>query len=246
MAVCLAPRVIPEEGIFNPTTKTEAWSTLGPVRPFSELQAIIDVVPDAEARRAASSIEIRLHDAGWKRVTVLQGVNGLRDGVEIIPWSPREFGNKELGTPEGDARLRRNLELHGAVSKAADAIVDWLHSFNWYVTRGQEPNPDISPDAVEIKVGLYPPVELIPSPGEKPFAELDAEMQKSREEARVRAEHEQDEKVEEQYKTYPPDMAARARAEWKQMREDEKKMDERYFSQPCRSINPFDPALPVH
>jgi len=245
MAVCLAPRVIPQNSYFNMTTKAVELSSVDPLRPHSGLQAIIDVAQDAEARRAASYIERSLRAAGWRKITVLWNVDGLRDGVEVVPWNPKELGNKELGTPEGDARLQRNLAAYRAVGSAADAIVDWLHSFNWYVTRGNGPNPDIPPDAIEIKVGLYPPVELTPSPGELPFAEIDAEMQKSREEAREKAEREEDEKVEEIYKTYPPYMAAKARAEWKQMREDEKRNEERY-SQPCRLINPFNPALPVY
>ena len=151
-----------------------------------------------------------------------------------------------MGTPEGQARFRRNLDANHAVDQAGEALLDWLHSFNWYATKSGGPNPDIPSDAIEIKVGLYPPVELVPSPGDEPFAEADAEMQKGREEARAKAERELDEKVEEIYKTYPPDMAAKARAEWRQMREEEKIMDERYFSQPCRLINPFNPSLPAH
>lgn len=241
MATCLAPRVIPNESFVNSVTRREELSTLDPVRPFSGLQAIIDFSPDAEARRAAINIERALRAAGWTRVT-RRSADDLKDGVRVIPWSLRFFMDPKVPMEE----QRRNMTAEGLVTKAADAIVDWLHSFNWYVTIGQEPNPDIPSDAIEIKVGLYPPVELISSPGKKFFDEFDAEMQKTQEEAREKADRDLDERVEQQYKTYPPDMAARARAEWKQMRQEQEKVRKRYFSQPCRLINPFDPSLPIH
>jgi hypothetical protein len=238
MSVCLAPRVIPEEGIFNPVTKTETWSTLALVRPFSNLQAIIDVAPDAEARRAASSIEIRLHDAGWKRVTMLQGVDGLKDGVEIIPWSPREFGNKQLGTPEGQARLRRNLEANRAVSQAGEAIRDWLHDFNWIATKSMAPNPDIPTDAIEIRVGLYPAVQFVVPPGDKAFADATAAGNKQREEALEKMRAEDDKEFEDLMKQRSPEGAAKAREAREQTRELVKKWHEQ-DSQPCRLVDPF-------
>jgi hypothetical protein len=238
MAVCLSSRVIPQGGYFNTITKTREWSTVDLLRPHSNLQAIIDVVQDAEARRAASSIETSLRAAGWTKVTVRPGVGDLRDGVEVIPWNPRELGDKGLPAPDSEARLRRNLVLYGVVSNAADAIVYWLHSFFWQATRSQAINPDIPSDAVEIKVGLYPAVQYVAPPGEKVFSDLYAALKNQQEEAREKMEAEQDQKFEELMKYRPPEMAEEARRVRENTRAMEKQMKARYFSQPCRLLNP--------
>jgi hypothetical protein len=239
MAVCLSPRVIPQVGVSNPTDKTQEWSSVDPLRTHSNLQAIIDVAQDAEARRAASNIETSLRHAGWTRVTVRPAVGDLKDGVEVIPWNPPELGERGLSLPDSEVKLNHNLALLRAASSAADAIVDWLHSFSWQATRSQAPNPDIPSDAVEIKVGLYPAVQYVAPPGEKVFSDLDAASNKKRGEAREKMEAERDQKFEEMIRSRTPKRAEEARRARENSRAFEKQLEERYFSQPCRLVNPW-------
>jgi hypothetical protein len=235
MAICLAPRVIPQRGYFNPVTRAADWTTVDALRPYSALQAIIDVVPDAEARRAASNIERSLRTAGWTRVTTLRGVDGLKDGVEVIPWEPRIYGDK----PE--AERNRNLALHGAVSSAADAIVDWLDSFFWHATRSLAPSPDIPSDAIQINVGLYPAVQYAAPPGNGGFSTSEKALRKQQEDAQAKQKAEQDKKFDELMNSRIPEMVERARRERESMAGMERKREERYFSQPCRLVDSFKP-----
>jgi hypothetical protein len=238
MAVCLSPRVIPRLGVSNPVTRNEEWSTVDPLRPHSNLQAIIEVVQDAEARRAASSIETSLRAAGWTRVTIRPPVGDIRDGVEVIPWNPRELGVKDLSDPESRAMQDRNFAQWRAAGSAADAIVDWLHSFFWQAIRSGATNPDIASDSVEIKVGLYPAVQYVPPPGERVFSDLNAASEKQREDALKAMEAEEDQRFEEAIKNRPPERKEEARRARAGARMWEKQFKERYFSQPCRLVNP--------
>lgn len=231
MSVCLAPRVIRNESIIDSVTRTVTWSSLDPVRPYSGFQAIIDVAPDAEARRAAANIENALRAAGWAKVTVLQGVDGLSDGVEVSPWDLPEYGDKP-------AEMDHNLRMHWDVEEAADAVVDLLHSFNWQVERSGGPNADIPSNAMTIKVGLYPAVEFIAPPGGKQFADTEAVIRKSQQEGRQQFKNELEKTFEEHLAKSPPEFRARMRADWDREQEDERKVEERLFSQPCRLVSP--------
>jgi hypothetical protein len=170
---------------------------------------------------------------------VRPAVGDLKDGVEVIPWNPPELGERGLSLPDSEVKLNHNLALLRAASSAADAIVDWLHSFSWQATRSQAPNPDIPSDAVEIKVGLYPAVQYVAPPGEKVFSDLDAASNKKRGEAREKMEAERDQKFEEMIRSRTPKRAEEARRARENSRAFEKQLEERYFSQPCRLVNPW-------
>jgi hypothetical protein len=198
LAVCNAPRVIPFWSISGKENSTD------PLRPFAG-QAIIEFVPDAETRRAAFNIFGALDKAGWK-VSRPAPVDGIDDGVEIQPSM----------APPGDSRA------------AANAVVDFLHSYNWQARRGwplDEKHPlirdpkIIPPDSLRIRVGLYPPVTYVSPPGAKDFAAAVAENKQKMEKYRKQIEAEELKKDEEILKHLTKQQAI----EFKARREQRKK-----------------------
>lgn len=95
-------------------------------------------------------------------------------------------------------------------------------------------------DAIEIKVELYPAVEYVPSPGNRPFREAEQAGDKAREESRRRFEEQEDRRFEELMKNQPPEVAAEGRRAREESKALVRKMTER-FSQPSRLIRPSIP-----
>jgi len=134
----LAPRVIFFGG-------AAAASNIDLLTPFSGIEAEIDVVPDAEAERAANQIESLIQSAGWK-VTAAFARNELNvppsDGVVVNPAYPVE-------TEE---------YLQGSRAKhAADALVKVLTGENWQArTQYANSRSTVKPNTIRINVGFKP------------------------------------------------------------------------------------------
>lgn len=222
MAVCLAPRIIPHWNGPN-------GSVVDPLRPYaSSYHAIVEYVPDPEARRAAWSLIQALIDAGWKTTFVRQ-IDGLNDGVEIEPYHP----------VPGKPKSFFQIDQENKSADVADAFVDFLHSNNWQA-RTVLKDFDLSPNTIKIKIGLFPPTEYIAPPGAAEYESwADSLQNKSRAERKQLEDRfaEQDKKLLAQV---PPALAARDRELIKQQEELRKKLDER-FSQPCRAASGFGP-----
>ncbi len=235
LALCNAPRVLPLWTMGNGKTSVD------PLRSFAGHQVIVEFVPDAEARRAAFNIAESLNSAGWK-ILRLAPVDGIDDGVEVQPFQP----STELG------HIQKNWADWSRASAAADAIVDFLHSYNWQATRAwpldekgamiHDPKI-IPPGAVRIRVGLYPPIQFIAPPGAKDLASAVAQFQQQREKTRMDAEAKMLKKEEEIINSLPTEQAREdfkaRREEWNQS---DKLLNERHSS-PCQPLQPLTPSL---
>jgi hypothetical protein len=176
LAVCNAPRVIP---FWSVKTKT----SVDPLKLFGGRQAIIEFVPDAETRRAALSIYGSLDRAGWKIIRI-SPLDGIEDGVEIQPYTA------PTPTSEPSAEWYPLWRSEIRSDDAADALVDFLHSYDWQAKRGwpvdekgqviRDPKI-LPPDTLRIRVGLYPAVIYVSPPGAKDFADFIAKGDQQRE-----------------------------------------------------------------
>jgi hypothetical protein len=78
----LAPRALGFQ--FGPGAQTN----FDELKPFSGLQVLVEILPDAEAMRAGSSVLALLKNAGWNVVKVSYNpelYTGFFDGVIIMP-----------------------------------------------------------------------------------------------------------------------------------------------------------------
>jgi hypothetical protein len=172
LAVCDAPRVIPSWSLIGNGVET----SVDPLKPFAGRIAIIDFLPDPEAKRAAFQIARSLSDAKWD-VRGPQPLDGLRDGVEIQPYN----------SGQGSSNFFENII---PAQELADALVNFLHSYNWQALwTFPDRNPElIPPKAIRVRVGLYPAVEYVTPPGSKDLDSALALLQANRDEQRKRQE----------------------------------------------------------
>ncbi len=231
LAVCNAPRVIPFWSVGN--TKT----SIDPLRPFGGRQAIIEFVPDAEARRAALNIAVSLDRAAWK-IIKLSAIDGIEDGVEIQAYF------KSPGAQKSVEEGQREWQIHLRSSEAVDALIDFLHSYNWQARMGwASPDAnDIPPDGLKVRVGLYPAVTYVNPPGAKDLASAIAQFEQGREKSRQQKEKEQLKRDAEMLRHLRPQQAAEFKARREEWNKREQKWMERY-SGPCQPLEPLSPSL---
>lgn len=222
LAVCTAPRIIP------------FWSTAGktsldPLRPYAGRVAIIEFLPDAEARRAALNIAGALSRAKWT-IKSLRTVDGLRDGVEVQPYQPpRE-------------EVQQKIAFTWQADELADALIDFLQSFNWNATFGWPVDNDgkmigddniIPPGAVRIQVGLYPAVTYVGPPGSEELNAALAELNKAKEIALEKIESQEIERE----GTLDPELRRRAQEARKRSEADRERILKRSRG-PCQPLTP--------
>ena len=171
LAVCTTPRVIRSwtaSAIGGPRTSVD------PLKRYAGLQAAIEYIPDAEARRAAYSMAGALDQAGWK-VANLAVVDGVPDGVEVGSFMP-PAPNKDASQ---DA-IQSYTQTKWAANEIADALINFLHSYNWQARRGAAVHEQGSPGSdpkllpigsLRIRVGLYPAVFYVTPPATKELAD---------------------------------------------------------------------------
>jgi hypothetical protein len=233
LAICNAPRVISNWWISGGETK----SYVDPLRPMVDQVVFIEVVPDAEARRAALNIARTLDDAHWSVQGPLRFVDGLADGVSVQPFaSPHSRSAPEsMGKP---ASYWRAIEV---AHQAADKLLDFLHSYNWQAERGWPTDSHLNfvdekilpIGAIRIQVGLYPPTIYVRPPGEEEPTSLN---EWSRREA-DKAVAEFKRKQREQLAKLPLEL----RQKVQQMRDEmeaENKMRNARDNGPCQVLNP--------
>jgi len=231
LAVCNAPRVIP----FWSVGKTK--TSIDPLKLFAGRQAVIEFEPDTEARRAALSIATSLDRAGWK-IIKLYAVDGIDDGVEIQAYFKSASGQKSM--EEG----LREWQIHVRSSEAVDALIDFLHSYNWQARMGwASPGAnDIPPDGLKVRVGLYPAVTYVSPPGAKDLESAIAQFEQEREKNRKQLETERLKREEEILKQLSPQQAMEFKARREEWNKSEKLWMERY-SGPCQPLTPLSPSL---
>jgi hypothetical protein len=175
LAVCNAPRDIPN-WFVNHVSYAE------PLKPFAR-PFRIEVIPDAEARRAAIFISRMLTDAKWTPLGKRELPSDVNfDGVMV---SGHMFDLPTVSISAGQQNRT-----------AAQSLIDSLHLNNWHevklgVTMGTE--PDMPTDALLVRVGLMPAIEYVAPPAssavEHAFAtalqtERDEAMKRTEERAR--------------------------------------------------------------
>jgi len=230
LAICNAPRVISNWLLMGPSGKKSYVDSL---LPMAGQVVFIEVVPDAEARRAAFQLARTLGDAQWNLQKPLRFVDGLEDGVSVQPSVPTFGGSANGAIP--------NMSPYWDASDVADKLVDFLQSYNWQTARGWPLDPAgkmirdetiLPAGAIRIQVGLYPPAVYVNPLGQK---ELTARLEEMRQE-QEKAMAESKRKREEQWAKLPPELRKRmeqADEEW------EAKIKSTISKGPCQVLNPL-------
>src|ERR1035437_1792009 len=223
LAICNAPRVISNWFVTGGGgTKSYADS----LRPMAGQVVFIEVVPDAEARRAALNIARTLEDAHWSVQEPLKFVDGIADGISVQPFvSPHSrMAPESMGKPDS---YWRAIEVAGL---AADQLLDFLHSYNWQAKIGWTTDSHLNIvdekvlpiGAIRIQVGLYPPAVYVNPPGQKEFTtsieEMNEEMKRA--EGKRMAEFERDR--EKRLATLPPELRRKVQQMRDEMEADNK------------------------
>jgi hypothetical protein len=230
LALCNAPRVISNWFLSSPAG---AKSYVDPLRPMAGQIVFIEVVPDAEPRRAALNIAQTLLDAQWNVQKPLTFVDGLADGVSVQPSVPTFTASAKGEIP--------NMSPHWHASDVAEKLLDFLHSYNWQAVRGWPTDPQGKPirdervlpaGAIRIQVGLYPPAVYVSPPGQKELTSAMGEMRREREKAMAESKR----KREERLAALPLEDRKRlqqANEEW------EAKIKSETRNGPCQVLNPL-------
>jgi hypothetical protein len=172
LAICNAPRVI--SPLFLSGGLTGQKSYVDSLLPMHSQTVFIEVVPDAESRRAALSISRTLTDARWN-VQPLKSVDDLKDGVSVQPSVSRS------GDSADD--FMRSIPFREQADDVAMKLVDFLRSYNWQAakesptdSKGHSINDDkiLPMGAIRIQVGLYPPNIFVSPPGARGLVEAEA------------------------------------------------------------------------
>lgn len=220
--VCNSPRVI------------LSWSTNGKtsvdqLKPLAGRTVFIEFLADNEARRAALNIAGTLTSAKWD-VRPLKVVDGIEDGVVVQPYVAAASG-------EG-------IENEWRAGEVADALIDFLHSYNWQVRRGWPTDATghlirddsiLPPGSVRIQVGLYPAVMYVPPPGAAGISQALAELEKQVERARVESQRITQEARRKMLESLPPERRKLMEQRAEEFDRDSEKMMSRY-SNPCQSF----------
>lgn len=239
LAVCNAPRLIPFWSIGN--TKT----SIDPLKPFAGGQAIIEFVPDAETRRAALNIYGSFDHAGWKIIR-FSTIDGIEDGVEIQPYVaplPPASGF----SPEWNSLWQSEIRS----DNAADAVIDFLHSYNWQAKRGWPVDENghmirdpkiLPPDTLRIRVGLYPAVTYVSPPGAKDLADAIGKFDQQREAIKKQTDKQEADREEEALKHLTPQQASDYKTRMEQFNKEREQLTDR-ISGPCQPLNSLTPSL---
>ena len=232
LAICNTPRVLPYTAVLDIGGMR---ASTDPLRPFAR-QAIIEFVRnDAEARRAARNIAGSLRRAKWTVGDPTPGGDDISDGVNVeAPMSPREATNSQW---------QMYLNSHDA----ADAVVDFLHSYNWEAKTGPALDEHghlvrdltiIPLDSLRIRVGLYPAVPFVNPRGASAKEVADSiantnaqtkEHEKERDKANL-------DELEELSKNLTAQEAASLRAAYEASRKRDEEHNKRYI-QPCQPLS---------
>jgi hypothetical protein len=171
--------------------------------PFSDLSVIIEVMPDAEARRAAVSIVSAFGMAQFNPANVKVSTNpqleaGFFDGVvisahvpdftKLAPPPPPKGGMTGAPASEREEyfRKRREYDEKERALKAeevkmqefANAVLEYLNSKGWQEVRTQPAvTSEIPPNTIRIQIGFKPTPYFLP-PEMKKYLEERKEQQK--------------------------------------------------------------------
>ena len=133
-------------------------SNFDSLKPFAGMLVIVQYIPDdAEARRAAGMIGLLVKEAGWTVVSEGPSPKAGSDGVSVEQYLAPTPNAHAFATDE-----RRSYE-------AAQALVNFLHSYDWEAETGmasRHPIDAIAPNTVRVRVGLKP-LPFFASEGQK-------------------------------------------------------------------------------
>jgi hypothetical protein len=233
MATCSAPRVIPFWTVGNTS------ASIDPLKRFAGRHAVIEVVADDEARRAASSLARTLVGAGWKIDIPPTPPDQINDGVEVQVYPLPSFPTQLL--PE---QVNGEWESHLRSSEAVDALVDFLHSYNWQARSGWpiRGKNDVPRDGLKIMIGLDPAVVYVTPPGAKDIADALSRSELETQEVKKKRDEEQRKREEAIVKNLTPQQAAEFMSRRERDRALEKSMEERYLG-PCQTLSGLTPHI---
>jgi hypothetical protein len=228
MAICNAPRDI------------DIWFVGGkhsvdPLRPYKGSKAVINFVPDAEARRAASRVYAALKAAEWDVGEPVMR-DGLPDGV-LIEW---------YGPAQESVRLQSGGTASGANFEHAQTIGEeltlFLHSFAWQavVRDGFSDEKGIPPNGIRILVGLYPAVPYVVTPGNEQLAAAMEERNREQDEFDSERKAKHAKELEEFLSKLSPEKATEYRERERSWQEIEKR-EKSLVTQPCHPLNDLTP-----
>lgn len=227
-SICNAPRVLQLWTLNNK-------NSIDGLKPF-ERSVLIEFLPDFEVGRAASNIAEALKQAGWDvKISPLNGA--INDGVEVQPY--------RMPTDSTAEEMRTLWPLETASRSAAEALVDFLHSYNWQAKIGSADDTDakkIPLDGLRIAVGLYPAVTYIAPPGAKELKDWLTAREKQQKEQMERRQKEENQRDEKRFKNLTPEQIAKIKTsteEWnKRMMLDWERFAGTTPCQPLESLTP--------
>lgn len=139
-----------------PLIMLDGKTNIDGIRPFAGMQAIIEYLPDMEARRASAEIAQALTHANWKLI----GGGGENPDLALSMWDGvvvESYLGNALGL-SGEA-LAQLGEDRKRASTAAEALVKLLVEHNWAAHRFPD-GSNLPPNTIKIKVGFKPVPKL--------------------------------------------------------------------------------------
>lgn len=228
VAVCTAPRVIPE------------WYAYGkgyvdPLKSLKGFKAKLVVFADPEAIEAASTLKRVLSAVGVDVISVAGQPNeSIPPGVQVESFG---LANAQDVFPPPSDESSRNAAL---------TLVKFLHSYNWqarWLDGFSSHTADLAPDSIRIAVGRYPPPELVTPPA---MEELEITKAENERLSNAQFEAEINRAFNERIKDLPPEKAEAAKHEhesWhRKMEVGRKESMEQYGDvQPCQPMKASTP-----
>ena len=155
----LAPRVI---RLNSEKVKAEIDS----LRRFARVNVIFELLPDAEAQRAAGNIAALLRAAGFTNISVR-----INPSMSLSPFDGVLIFRRKFFGPGADV-----MEDKDGSKPASDALLDVLRSNDWEAdTRDIKPDryKELAPSTMQIAIGLKPYPYFFPPETKEEILERD-------------------------------------------------------------------------
>jgi hypothetical protein len=164
-------------------------------------------------------------------------MDGIDDGVEIQPF---------VSPPGVDL-----WQAEFASDDVADALVDFLQSYNWQAKRGWPSEvkgglpkslDDFPPDALRIRVGLYPAVIYVAPPAMRSLTDAIAKKDEDRTKVNKQFEEQNLERRKKLFQELTPEQIDQYNDDLAKIEARERAIEKRY-SGPCHPLTPLVPSF---
>lgn len=155
---------------------------LDSLKPFADMQAMIEYLPEREPYRAALSVAGALEKSGWKILGISPNPelgDFAWDGVTVEPYSPDRnvlFGHNLSETNSA-------MKAQWRAQETAEALVDFLGKNNWGGVHWIPSSfGELPVNTLRVRVGFKPEPHVPSAEEEEWFRRRDEELKKKEEE----------------------------------------------------------------